>query len=192
MLKKRHGYSLGSGEPSEKQETNGGQINKILRYNTKRNEEPEDILADSLMFQTTTPPVWKRKRFHFIIGLSVGLLAAYGASTTPTAQTHLNELQTYLTLQIADMIPVTDLVDEIFGNFTNFFTPIPSSDQSFMPALVHKQEMDLKPHFPVVLIPGIISSGLESWGTLEKSRRFFRKRMWGTTSKFIVYLLEYI
>lgn len=46
--------------------------------------------------------------------------------------------------------------------------------------------MDLKPHHPVVLIPGIISSGLESWGTSEKSRKFFRKRMWGTTSK--VYL----
>lgn len=46
--------------------------------------------------------------------------------------------------------------------------------------------MGLKPHFPVVLIPGIISSGLESWGTSEKSLKFFRKRMWGTTSKFIV------
>jgi phospholipid:diacylglycerol acyltransferase len=47
----------------------------------------------------------------------------------------------------------------------------------------YREEMDLKPHYPVVLIPGVISSGLESWGTLEKSRKFFRKRMWGTASK---------
>lgn len=52
---------------------------------------------------------------------------------------------------------------------------------SFSPK--NRSELDLKPHYPVVLIPGIISSGLESWGTAEKSRRFFRKRMWGTTSK---------
>lgn len=194
MLKKRNGFSFGNGEQHEKSSTSdSGRLNKILRYNTtptsmtnsnKNEEQPEDILADSMIFQQKeAPPVWKRKRFHFIIGLSVGLLAAYGASTTPTAQTHLNELQSYLALQIAEMIPVTDMVDEIFGNVTSFFTPVPSSDQSFMPALTFRDEMDLKPHFPVVLIPGIISSGLESWGTSEKSRRFFRKRMWGTTSK---------
>lgn len=47
---------------------------------------------------------------------------------------------------------------------------------------VIREEMQLEPHFPVVLIPGIISSGLESWGTSEKSQKYFRKRMWGTTS----------
>lgn len=191
MLKKRNGFSFGNGEHHEKHSADSGKLDKILRYNTAptlhKEEQPEDILADSLMFQQKeAPPVWKRKRFHFIIGLSVGLVAAYGASTTPTAQTHLNELQTYLALQIAEMIPVTDMVDEIFGNLTNFFTPVPSSDQSFMPALAYKDKMGLKPHYPVVLIPGIISSGLESWGTSEKSQRFFRKRMWGTTSKYLI------
>jgi phospholipid:diacylglycerol acyltransferase len=38
------------------------------------------------------------------------------------------------------------------------------------------------------MIPGIVSSGLESWGTSEKSRKNFRKRMWGTMSKFFVTL----
>jgi len=161
----------------------------VLRYTTTnlKQEQPEDILADSIIFQAEKPPIWKRKRFHFIIGLSVGLIAAYGASTTPVAQTHLNDLQSYLSLQLSEMdwdkiMPVTDMVDELFGNVTNFFTPTPSSDQPFMPALEYRETLDLKPHFPVVLIPGIISSGLESWGTLEKSKRFFRKRMWGTTS----------
>ncbi|CAH7668547.1 Lecithin:cholesterol acyltransferase-domain-containing protein [Phakopsora pachyrhizi] len=34
----------------------------------------------------------------------------------------------------------------------------------------------------VLLIPGIISSGLESWGTSEEHAPFFRKRIWGTTT----------
>jgi phospholipid:diacylglycerol acyltransferase len=33
---------------------------------------------------------------------------------------------------------------------------------------------------PVVMMPGVISTGLESWGTAEKSRPYFRKRLWGS------------
>ncbi|RDW68019.1 putative LRO1 [Coleophoma cylindrospora] len=35
---------------------------------------------------------------------------------------------------------------------------------------------------PVVMIPGVISTGLESWGTSNKSRPYFRKRLWGSWS----------
>lgn len=49
-----------------------------------------------------------------------------------------------------------------------------------------RDEYDLKVHYPVVMIPGIVSSGLESWGTSEKSRKNFRKRMWGTMSKIFL------
>ncbi|KAI9740808.1 MAG: hypothetical protein M1818_004413 [Claussenomyces sp. TS43310] len=35
---------------------------------------------------------------------------------------------------------------------------------------------------PVVMIPGVISTGLESWGTGNISRPFFRKRLWGSWS----------
>lgn len=192
LLKKRQGFKFTNDENHRKtsvSDSSTTSLDKVLRYTTTnhKQEQPEDILADSIIFQAEKPPIWKRKRFHFIIGLSVGLIAAYGASTTPVAQTHLNDLQSYLSLQLSEMdwdkiMPVTDMVDELFGNVTNFFTPTPSSDQPFMPALEYRETLDLKPHFPVVLIPGIISSGLESWGTLEKSKRFFRKRMWGTTS----------
>ncbi|KAF8250230.1 Lecithin:cholesterol acyltransferase [Wilcoxina mikolae CBS 423.85] len=32
------------------------------------------------------------------------------------------------------------------------------------------------------MVPGVISTGLESWGTGEKSRPYFRKRLWGSWS----------
>lgn len=35
---------------------------------------------------------------------------------------------------------------------------------------------------PVIMIPGVISTGLESWGTTNKSRAYFRKRLWGSWS----------
>lgn len=39
-----------------------------------------------------------------------------------------------------------------------------------------------KPKHPVVLIPGIISTGLESWTVSDSNIAFFRKRLWGSMS----------
>ncbi|CAO3653233.1 unnamed protein product [Mucor hiemalis] len=159
-------------------------------------EFPEDIMADSgHMFIEKARPFYKRKRFNFIVGITVGLIGMYAASTTPVAQSHLNTLQDYLLLQLGDIdlaniLPQSELVDEFLGNFTNFLKPTPPTEVSFMPALEYKDELDLKPHFPVVMIPGIVSSGLESWGTSEKSRKYFRKRMWGTMTMVRSVLLD--
>ncbi|KAI0597147.1 Lecithin:cholesterol acyltransferase [Biscogniauxia sp. FL1348] len=35
-------------------------------------------------------------------------------------------------------------------------------------------------HHPIIMIPGVISTGLESWGTSNISRPYFRKRLWGS------------
>ena len=32
------------------------------------------------------------------------------------------------------------------------------------------------------MVPGVISTGLESWGTEPHSRQYFRKRLWGSWS----------
>ena len=40
----------------------------------------------------------------------------------------------------------------------------------------------LEKNHPVILVPGIVSTGLESWGTDGVSRGFFRKRLWGTST----------
>ena len=34
----------------------------------------------------------------------------------------------------------------------------------------------LEAHHPMIMIPGVISTGLESWGTANASRPYFRKR----------------
>jgi phospholipid:diacylglycerol acyltransferase len=43
---------------------------------------------------------------------------------------------------------------------------------------------------PVVMVPGVISTGLESWGTTNSSRQYFRKRLWGSWSMMRALVLD--
>jgi phospholipid:diacylglycerol acyltransferase len=40
------------------------------------------------------------------------------------------------------------------------------------------------------MIPGVISTGLESWGTDEKTRQYFRKRLWGSWTMIRALILD--
>lgn len=42
------------------------------------------------------------------------------------------------------------------------------------------KEQGIRADHPVIMIPGVISTGLESWGTTNSSRQYFRKRLWGS------------
>ncbi|KUI72265.1 Phospholipid:diacylglycerol acyltransferase [Cytospora mali] len=48
----------------------------------------------------------------------------------------------------------------------------------------------LEAHHPMIMIPGVISTGLESWGTGNISRPYFRKRLWGSWSMMRALVLE--
>lgn len=43
---------------------------------------------------------------------------------------------------------------------------------------------------PVIMIPGVISTGLESWGTEPESRLYFRKRLWGSWTMMRALVLD--
>ncbi|KAF2102226.1 LACT-domain-containing protein [Rhizodiscina lignyota] len=47
---------------------------------------------------------------------------------------------------------------------------------------LHAKAEGVQATHPVIMIPGVISTGLESWGTDDQSRQFFRKRLWGSWS----------
>ncbi len=44
----------------------------------------------------------------------------------------------------------------------------------------HVHEHSLTAYHPVIMIPGITTTGLESWSTEPASKRYFRKRLWGS------------
>ncbi|EON63912.1 phospholipid:diacylglycerol acyltransferase [Coniosporium apollinis CBS 100218] len=55
---------------------------------------------------------------------------------------------------------------------------------------LHAQSQGIKATHPVIMIPGVISTGLESWGTAEESRQYFRKRLWGSWSMMRALVLD--
>jgi phospholipid:diacylglycerol acyltransferase len=48
----------------------------------------------------------------------------------------------------------------------------------------------IKAELPVIMVPGVISTGLESWGTTNTSRQYFRKRLWGSWSMMRALVLD--
>ncbi|RDA92477.1 hypothetical protein CP533_6467 [Ophiocordyceps camponoti-saundersi (nom. inval.)] len=48
----------------------------------------------------------------------------------------------------------------------------------------------LKAHHPLVMVPGSLTIGLESWGTHNVSRPYFRKRLWGSWTMIKALILD--
>ncbi|KAF1988784.1 putative Phospholipid:diacylglycerol acyltransferase [Aulographum hederae CBS 113979] len=55
---------------------------------------------------------------------------------------------------------------------------------------LHARSQGVEATHPVIMIPGVISTGLESWGTEEESRQYFRKRLWGSWSMMRALVLD--
>lgn len=56
------------------------------------------------------------------------------------------------------------------------------TNRNFEAGLELGQSEGITAHHPVILIPGIVSTGLESWSTSEENKSWFRKRLWGTST----------
>ncbi|OJD18528.1 hypothetical protein AJ78_01444 [Emergomyces pasteurianus Ep9510] len=52
------------------------------------------------------------------------------------------------------------------------------------------QSQGISANHSIIMIPGVISTGLESWGTDERSRQYFRKRLWGSWSMMRALVLD--
>jgi phospholipid:diacylglycerol acyltransferase len=52
------------------------------------------------------------------------------------------------------------------------------------------QSQGVQAKHPIVMIPGVISTGLESWGTGPQSRQYFRRRLWGSWSMMRALVLD--
>lgn len=63
------------------------------------------------------------------------------------------------------------------------------SFDSFSAGLKVRSE-GLSAEHPIVMVPGVISTGLESWGTSNISLPYFRKRLWGSWSMMRALVLD--
>jgi len=101
-----------------------------------------------------TAPLLTRKRVVFSAGLILGLIIAW-MSMEPTT---VNQFSTiFQDLDLSSILPANMLVDEIIGNMTMFLKPNILVDTEFMPGM-QLAEAGIKAEFPVVLIPGIVST----------------------------------
>jgi len=55
---------------------------------------------------------------------------------------------------------------------------------------LYLQSQGISAHHPVIMVPGVISTGLESWSTGPSSRQYFRKRLWGSWSMMRALVLD--
>ncbi|CAG8650933.1 22413_t:CDS:10 [Dentiscutata erythropus] len=157
-------------------------------------EEIEEIINDTYFLKLEEErPFFTRKRVVFTAGILFGIFIA---SFLAPQGSDFHLFSSYIAdsfsdLDISSILPANILVEELFGNITLFLKPNISllEDTEFMPGLNLAQE-GVQANFPVFLIPGIVSTGLESWSTSNCSRPYFRKRMWGTTTMFRAVLLD--
>jgi phospholipid:diacylglycerol acyltransferase len=68
---------------------------------------------------------------------------------------------------------------DLFNNLTALDTAKKAfTSRDFLVGEDATKKDGLKKRHPMVLVPGIVSTGLESWSTEPVSRTFFRKRLW--------------
>jgi phospholipid:diacylglycerol acyltransferase len=55
---------------------------------------------------------------------------------------------------------------------------------------LHLRSQGVEAKHPIIMIPGVISTGLESWGTSPTSLMYFRRRLWGSWSMMRALVLD--
>ncbi|KAI5466493.1 Lecithin:cholesterol acyltransferase-domain-containing protein [Mariannaea sp. PMI_226] len=118
----------------------------------------------------------RRNTFIFFLGSLFGIIAAgfFASSNDLIEFPEFSDLTVESLFEVLPAGLVKDMRDLIRGE-----QEFADSYESFSIGTKAKNE-GLEAYHPVIMIPGVISTGLESWGTANTSRAYFRKRLWGS------------
>ncbi|KAI0012387.1 LACT-domain-containing protein [Xylariaceae sp. FL0662B] len=128
----------------------------------------------------------RRNTFIFLMGSLFGLIAA-GFFARNNDLIEFPELSEFSMDSLLDVLPaglVKDIKELVQGE-REFI----DSYDSFAVGLKARIE-GLHAHHPVIMVPGVISTGLESWGTANISRPYFRQRLWGSWTMMKALVLD--
>ncbi|KAJ2702316.1 phospholipid:diacylglycerol acyltransferase [Coemansia sp. IMI 203386] len=149
--------------------------------------------------ETLKPGRIKRRRW-FISGIVIGVAVAVTGIlyANPTQSPHINHMHRVLgEFDVASLLPESLMPDDFIRDVSKLLsldtmgpTATNTSTGDFQPALALVRDEGLRKKHNVILVPGIISSGLESWSTSDCSRPYFRQRLWGTSTMFKAILLD--
>ncbi|KAL7281367.1 hypothetical protein ACG7TL_004677 [Trametes sanguinea] len=180
------------------------QSDTVLSQHDRPDEQPQDagprhdvheVKAEPDDKKETTKTHNKRhfyatRRFIFPLGLILGVLLGLifvQPSDFHDFQTHLTLLMDEFELSIPEFpnidLPQLDL-SLVESEWRRLWSNIPEPwklNTNGLEFTVGEKiaERGLSAKYPIVLVPGIISTGLESWSTSPDYRAFFRKKVWG-------------
>ncbi|KAI2469152.1 LACT-domain-containing protein [Annulohypoxylon bovei var. microspora] len=144
---------------------------------TPRDESPVKPGDKVKIIHDHRPKTRKRRNtFIFLMGILFGLIGA-GFLAKNNDLIELPEIGELSMDSFLDVLPaglVKDMRDLVKGE-----RDFVDSYDTFSVGLKARSE-GLSVHHPIIMIPGVISTGLESWGTTNISRPYFRKRLWGS------------
>ncbi|KAM7194623.1 Lecithin:cholesterol acyltransferase domain containing protein [Rhypophila sp. PSN 637] len=151
--------------PNEKPETRGDSV-KIVHHKTKTRKRKTTAI--------------------FLLGSLFGIIAAgFFAKTNDLID--FPEFGDLSMDSLFDVLPAGLIKDmrELVNGERDFL----ESYDAFSVGLKVRSE-GLSADHPMVMIPGVISTGLESWGTSNSSRQYFRKRLWGSWTMMRALVLD--
>lgn len=128
----------------------------------------------------------RRNTFIFLLGSIFGLVAAgFFAKTSDLID--FPEIGDLSMDSFFDVLPAGLVKD--MRELVNGERDLLDSYDAFSVGLKVKSE-GLGVNHSIIMIPGVISTGLESWGTANVSRQYFRKRLWGSWSMMRALVLD--
>lgn len=135
--------------------------------------------------------IFSRRRLFFIfgglLGAFLGWLLSEGPASFPDTTFLYDFDQTFSNVKDAIMLSDSSIISNILPqlNLSDVFSSATTKswlkNRDFTVGRQALAKGQYKKH-AVLLIPGIISSGLESWATTEEHAPFFRSRIWGTAA----------
>ncbi|EPZ34601.1 Lecithin:cholesterol/phospholipid:diacylglycerol acyltransferase-like protein [Rozella allomycis CSF55] len=142
---------------------------------------------------TTTRPssskYFKRKLFcRFALGPLLGVLFTLFFLKSFLDSDRVEFLKLIFDNDLLKILP-NSLANDIVANITNIFRQQEPSLEDLIPGK-SLNALGASAKFPVFIIPGITSSGLELWKGQECAEPYFRKRLWGTTSMIRLILTD--
>lgn len=133
------------------------------------------------------------RRLFFVVGATLGAIVAFLASRNFQMAQHVSALRSMIDDGLGIDFPsidmgmpkeFADMGENIFSRSRDWFK---NKDFAVGREML---ENGLTADHPVILLPGIVSTGLESWTTDERSASYFRKRLWGTTTMMRTIVFE--
>ncbi|KAH6614775.1 Lecithin:cholesterol acyltransferase-domain-containing protein [Chaetomium sp. MPI-SDFR-AT-0129] len=148
---------------------------------------PGAKLKDVKTVHVHRPKTRKRRNTAiFLLGSLFGIIAAgfFAKSNDLIGFPELGDLTMDSFLDVLPAGLVKDMRELIIGE-RDFLESYDAFSVGFK---VRSEGMEVD--HPMVMVPGVISTGLESWGTSNLSLPYFRKRLWGSWSMMRALVLD--